>query len=386
MVPLVLWSQSRKTVSLKLPALDIDSVSVAVVGDGETGLSISFSTKPVLGQSPQKHATDLKLFAPCSVKAAAWKTKPGGLFIDIPKLENQEVCIWPRLTHSKEKNPKIKIDWDTWTDLEGESEDAGEKVGTKQSMPSVDELLEKYPGFKPPPSGSPGGKTRAASSPAGMWGVDWASLSAKEKWVAAFNLVVLSCWAAVGVRFLLIFAQASIRLDPNVIPDRAYNVMGPLIIAAQLIAILEPVHALLGLSRGSWLPALFLHIGRNVVLYFIFEYTTTRKDWGVAVVFLVWCVGEIIRYPFYFLIITKKYAPTRLTWARYSFPLVLLPIGFVSELRVLYVASSLLTRESQLLLLGFSLVAYLVGAPFIYISVLRLQRKRCSKKLIKKWE
>eukprot|EP00808_Paulinella_micropora_P011767 g60230.t1 len=379
-VPLVQWSQTRQSLSFKLPVNNIDKESIAVRLVSEAKVSISFRLQSVLNQPPRNYAVELDLYLPVDASQLQWFAKPGALLIDVAKAA---VEVWPRLTKSSVKNHNIQIDWDRWEDLDAEEGDGSENEDNTRAknmpMPSIDELLQHYPGMKPPPEY--GGKKGVAQETSSFGWADFMALTRLQRWLSVYNLTLLVCWVGVGMRLVATTIEALLRKDLTLFLRSCYSRSARLVLFAQILALLEPVHAKLGFSRGSWKQALLLHTGRNMVLLLLLwlrEPPRAVQDWGTAVLFMAWCIGEVLRYPVYFLSSTNREPPLGLVKARYTAPLFLLPGGFISELRVLYLISQspVLPRFAQWPLLLYALLSYTVGAPYVYTSLMRQRQKK----------
>lgn len=173
------------------------------------------------------------------------------------------------------------------------------------------------------------------------------------------------------------------------------------------MASLEILHAATGLIPGRVLPSFLLNVGRDIILFGCIQCfpSATQADWSVGALYFLWCLGDLVRFVFYVQQMIKgnanaaviaeswfsvpvlhmlQHVPTQkffLLW-RYTLPLLLLPFGFVTELKVVWEALAE-AQEVPLLATGFTVadllkvyavLAYLIGAPMLYLAVLA-QRK-----------
>lgn len=142
------------------------------------------------------------------------------------------------------------------------------------------------------------------------------------------------------------------------------------VLVLQCAAVLEIVHAAVGLVPGSPLPVIMQVTGRNVVLYFAMSFIPTAdaasdderfawkpalshlwgtagaadvvsgtpKTWAMLWQILAWASAEWIRYPFYLTGLqglAKTLGGRVITWLRYSTFIVMYPLGFAAEVWVL---------------------------------------------------
>jgi len=155
---------------------------------------------------------------------------------------------------------------------------------------------------------------------------------------------------------------------------------------------LEAVHALLGLTRSGWFTAA-LQIFSRVALVTILDYNDATKsspEWCYLMLF-AWGVTEMVRYSFFTLsLLNVKFYP--LLWARYTFFIILYPMGVVGELGNIYVSYSKLikykggdpilkvTSMSQHLGgYGFIVFLYALGLPFLYLHLLMMRGPQLKK-------
>lgn len=122
---------------------------------------------------------------------------------------------------------------------------------------------------------------------------------------------------------------------------------------AQGLAVLEVVHAVTGWVRspvGSTAAQVASRI-LVVVLFFAFV-ADEHQRWviyGFYVVSFAWTVTELVRYSFYFLGLMDR-QPKWLLWMRYSFFILLYPIGVSGEWMIIL---------SPIIAYGFTAIIYI---------------------------
>jgi len=112
----------------------------------------------------------------------------------------------------------------------------------------------------------------------------------------------------------------------------AWEAGGPLCYVMQCVAVLEVVHAALGLVKARWTSAALQWVARtNVITLVVAE---TPEIWGkpaVTIMLAAWALGELVRYPWYALTVLNV-CPRALTWLRYTAFIPLYPVGFLGEM------------------------------------------------------
>lgn len=115
----------------------------------------------------------------------------------------------------------------------------------------------------------------------------------------------------------------------------AYKTVGPVMRCSQAMQYLEFLHALVGYTKGSPIFPFLQVSGRNFILFAIIDAESRIHEMPVVfVLFMIWSLVEVIRYPYYLISILKKDIPL-LTWLRYTIWMVLYPLGFLCEGTVL---------------------------------------------------
>ncbi len=159
-----------------------------------------------------------------------------------------------------------------------------------------------------------------------------------------------------------------------------------------MISLLEVLHALIGLVRGSPVAALVQWTGRANVLYAIILAIPEIKA-GVAAgtMIIAWSLSEIIRYPWYAAQL-KGTCPFWLTWLRYTMFIPLYPVGVLGEIFSIYNALPIIQSKRMYSVampnswnFGFDYAVFikvvLVLYPFLWWQLYAMLLKTRSKKL-----
>jgi len=99
----------------------------------------------------------------------------------------------------------------------------------------------------------------------------------------------------------------------------------------QTAAILEIFHIALGLVRSPLATTITQVYSRVFVVWMIlFKAASSRSSFGVPMLLIAWSITEVVRYSFYALNLIKA-VPWILIWMRYTFFIVLYPLGASGE-------------------------------------------------------
>jgi len=100
----------------------------------------------------------------------------------------------------------------------------------------------------------------------------------------------------------------------------------------QTAAFLEVIHAMFGLVRSNPVIVFVQIISRVFLVWGVANYIPhAQLSIGILLAVTAWSITEIIRYAYYALNLFQA-SPQWLTWCRYSFFIVLYPLGVTGEL------------------------------------------------------
>ncbi|KAF0310230.1 Very-long-chain (3R)-3-hydroxyacyl-CoA dehydratase 2 [Amphibalanus amphitrite] len=158
----------------------------------------------------------------------------------------------------------------------------------------------------------------------------------------------------------------------------------------QTAMVIEVVHCLVGLVRSSPVTTAMQIVSRVFIVWLILEQVPdTRTAPGLLLCLTAWPFAEMVRY-LYYLANALGWVPYLLTWARYSFFLVLYPLGVAGETLSCYAALPYCKEKRPLdvsmpnafnftfstyyVLIGIMLL-YIPGLPVMYQYMLSQRRK-----------
>ncbi|KAF6996206.1 hypothetical protein CFC21_012574 [Triticum aestivum] len=139
-------------------------------------------------------------------------------------------------------------------------------------------------------------------------------------YLLAYNSVQAIGWSLALLRLLPCLA-------PPVSVRPAYAAAGDLICFLQTCAVLETVHAAVGLVPTSPFLAFLQWGGRtHFILALLRQIPEVQGSPSVFITFMAWSISEVIRYSHYALT-TLKVCPAWMTYLRYTAFIPLYPIG-----------------------------------------------------------
>ncbi|KAK7530950.1 tyrosine phosphatase-like protein [Phyllosticta citribraziliensis] len=158
-----------------------------------------------------------------------------------------------------------------------------------------------------------------------------ASASAKQKYLLAYNAVSCTLWALLLTRLLLLL--------PLVGPAHLFGGTDAFVRLIQSLALLEPLHSLLGVVRAPLLTTLMQVASRLLLVWGVaFFLPDAVADggadggWAWAGMLVAWSVTEVVRYGYFVCVLGRGgRVPGALGWARYNFFYALYPLGITCE-------------------------------------------------------
>ncbi|XP_033727517.1 very-long-chain (3R)-3-hydroxyacyl-CoA dehydratase 2-like [Pecten maximus] len=193
--------------------------------------------------------------------------------------------------------------------------------------------------------------------------------SLSKIYLVAYNVTQILGWSA-------IMLALGNHWMTNQSVTGVYEDVAPLLNIFQTAAILEIFHCAVGLVRSNVVLTAFQVFSRVFLTWGIaYSVPEVQTSIGVFMFIFAWTVTEIIRYSFYFSGLVGM-IPYPLQWCRYTFFLVLYPIGVSGELLTIY-ASLPYVKASQLYSislpnsanLSFNYYYFLICAMLTYIPV-----------------
>ena len=105
-------------------------------------------------------------------------------------------------------------------------------------------------------------------------------------------------------------------------------------------AFLEIIHAILGIVKTRLLPTV-MQISVRIFIVILLQFVPSSVSNGYLLIWFAWSSIEVVRYSFYALKLLQKDTnsfniPYFLTWCRYTFFIVLYPIGTAGEMMTIW--------------------------------------------------
>ncbi|CAN0213630.1 unnamed protein product [Ectocarpus sp. 4 AP-2014] len=146
----------------------------------------------------------------------------------------------------------------------------------------------------------------------------------KDVYLIAYNLACASGWSYV------LFVCVSHILAGNE-PQALYDEVEKVLQIVQTAALMEVLHAMLGVVRSPWVTTLMQVSSRIVLVWgFMWAVPSTQGQLGSMLCITSWACVEIPRYLFYTFGVLKS-SPYPLFYLRYSLFAVLYPTGIAGE-------------------------------------------------------
>lgn len=188
-------------------------------------------------------------------------------------------------------------------------------------------------------------------------------------YLKAYNFILSILWAIV----LVLFIMGKGRLDEHSLL---------LLNIAQGAALLEILHAALGWVKSPVFTTAIQVISRIFILILINllfgeELFSVYGINGLHLAILAWSVTEVIRYSYYLVLLLKKQSSV-LLFCRYTFFIVLYPIGVAGELMIMLawaIQDGFEFYKWEVIFMGLVTALYLIFFPQMYKHMWK-QRKQ----------
>lgn len=394
----VSWADRKQVIELKIQIEDASNVQVEIKPQF---FSLAATTKAarVLRATPKKqrlHTVEIaQLFSVVDPERSSYQIKGRFIFVELWKGTKREV--WPKLTRYPASGTTFQKDWERFEEYDEESDEDEDEDEKEYTHDDGEEKRENAVGqeFKKKSAATRKAETESAASQdvSPTTPNKRATNSAlKTFYLTVYNLVLLSGWLYVLLRIetdavvALVKAPSHQSLSQSFLSftGSVYDSVGLTVLLLQAFASLEVVHAVLQVVPGSWLSALLLHMGRDIILFgIVANFRVCQTDWALFGLCFVFALGEIIRYPFYLLTTLGKEVPFPLLWLRYTASIALLPFGYYCEIRLALLTLPLVKNtmvfglvNGASAVLGYLFIAYVLGGPYIILTVYRQRQKK----------
>ncbi|ESO83230.1 hypothetical protein LOTGIDRAFT_222938 [Lottia gigantea] len=198
-----------------------------------------------------------------------------------------------------------------------------------------------------------------------------------------YNVAQLAGWSFLMYKMVEVYLkQKSFNL--------IYKEVDYIVQIFQTAAILEVLHCAVGFVKSSVVLTAFQIASRVFLVWgIVYSVKEVQTSPAVPMFLFAWTVTEIIRYSFYFFSLVGS-VPYILIWCRYTFFIILYPVGVLGELLSIWGAMPFVKKTNLYNLdlpnqynvafnfyffLWFVIVMYIPVFPQLYMHMLRQRRK-----------
>ncbi|TNF28509.1 MAG: hypothetical protein EP314_03730 [Bacteroidetes bacterium] len=193
----------------------------------------------------------------------------------------------------------------------------------------------------------------------------------KKLWLIAFNILTFLAWVAFFIHSLF----HGLQFDGQSLVMLAF---------AQGLAIFEIMNAVLGIAGAHWLLTTVQVFSRFLVVALLLWMPAEHVanfGWksGFAVITVAWTITEMVRALYYLAGIFNQEV-YMITFCRYSFFVVLYPLGVAGEFMVMYCFWDWREWTIDPINVALALVAlsYFVGFPKLFGHMLKQRKKKLA--------
>ncbi|KAK6167868.1 hypothetical protein SNE40_021799 [Patella caerulea] len=198
-----------------------------------------------------------------------------------------------------------------------------------------------------------------------------------------YNIAQLAGWAFLMFKMVQFWLKNKTHIG-------LYQEVEQIVQIFQTAAILEVLHCAVGFVKSSVVLTAFQVASRVFLVWgVVFSVKQVQSSPSVVLFLLAWSLTEIIRYSFYFFSLIGS-VPYLLVWCRYTFFIILYPVGVLGELLTIWGAIPVV-KETKLYnldlpnqynmafnffyFLWFVILMYIPVFPQLYLHMLRQRQK-----------
>ncbi|XP_051220261.1 very-long-chain (3R)-3-hydroxyacyl-CoA dehydratase PASTICCINO 2A [Lolium perenne] len=190
-------------------------------------------------------------------------------------------------------------------------------------------------------------------------------------------------WAVVVGWVQVLYCASSALLDSG--HEVVYATVEWPLLLAQTASVMEILHWILGIIRYPVLETLPQITARLYLTWgILWSFPETRSHILVTFLIISWSINQIIGYSFFGTSEIFGLAPSWLLWLRYNTILILYPIGMISEVGLIFVATPFMEESEKYCLRmpnkwNFSFdyyyastlltVLYVMGFPYLFMHM-----------------
>ena len=154
-------------------------------------------------------------------------------------------------------------------------------------------------------------------------------MSIKSVYLILYNFLQLCGWSC-------FFFRVTNYLINSKSLQEIYSNSHLILECCQYGAFLEIIHSIIGIVKSSIFATSIQIIGR-IIIVVILQFFQSAVSQGYFLIYFAWSIVEIVRYTYYIMNLLQKdffkfNIPYILIWCRYSFFVVLYPIGVSGEM------------------------------------------------------
>lgn len=229
--------------------------------------------------------------------------------------------IWPRLQASHERPHWIRLDFERW-EYQPESDDEESDGGKEENLAAKAKVEAQL-------------KELEATMKKQVESYDFI-MNVLRKVKIAYLLIYNGIqWS--GFILIVLALLKCLRGGKEGI-QTTYEQTGDMMMFCHLLMQVEIIHAILGIVKSGVVSTILQVFGRFLMVFVVLVPAVEIHDHPIVfLLFLVWSLIEIIRYPYYALAVLNMEV-NGLSWLRYTAWIPLYPVGFTCEATVVYLS------------------------------------------------
>ena len=201
-----------------------------------------------------------------------------------------------------------------------------------------------------------------------------------KPYIFLFNIGSAGGWA-----YLLFLTVQS--LSENLSPEEYFSKVAEVLIIVQSLAIMEILHAGVGLVRSGVVTTTMQVLSRLLQVWFVCRISPgAQADWSIYLMVMSWSLVEVPRYMFYAFNLYMKNVPTPLFYLRYSLFYILYPFGITGEYIQIYrsLPDFLASSVPFWYFLVVIMFLYIPAGPYMYFHMMKQRKSAIRRRMMSK--
>lgn len=317
--PIVRWAQNGPQIDITIDLSDVSNPQIDL-----TETSLNFAGYGHGGHGEDMYTVNFEFYNKIDYIDSTHVVTDRNVSFKIMKQVKSEE--WPRLLKDTRKPAWLKIDFDKWL-IESDEEDKRKGVQDEEAdMGRINKISFEQ-------------RVKSEVEKA----KDDLFIYSKVAWLSTYYLFQSICFALILGELI-----RGLYIDGIRAYLKAYDNVAGKLLTCQIAAFMEILHPIIGINKvGLRAPILNVCI-RNFILFILIVPVKYFHTFPFTfILFFAWSLHEFIRFP-HNLLMLHRMNHWILTWIRYSYWLLVYPVGIVASAIIVYISIGIADKKNRM--------------------------------------